>query len=177
MEVVSELVDLFASSNDTFLRVFGGQKSPHLLSRYAIDKLVMQEVAYHLSAGLLGVLHRKKKAHWPVLPLQIGLCEIKNLKVADIEGKDIEKFAFGCLDFNPYDPRNVCKEQCARIYFQWPSEAFYRPKEGKMKNCYNTSKSRKPISSAGTSQVIVGLSESSRKRPRVQGRKANNGPL
>lgn len=41
METVLELVDWFASPNGTYLRVFSGHKSPHMLLRYAIDKLVM----------------------------------------------------------------------------------------------------------------------------------------
>lgn len=43
MEAVSELAGWFASPNGTYLRVFGGQKSPHLLPRYATDKLVMKK--------------------------------------------------------------------------------------------------------------------------------------
>jgi len=61
----------------------------------------MQEVAYHLSTRFSTALHRKIKATWPTLPMQIILYEIKNLKVMDTEGKVIEKFAFGTMEFNP----------------------------------------------------------------------------
>jgi len=97
VDVVSEIKDWFASSNGTFLRVFGGQNSPHLLLRHANDQLVMQEVTHHLSTGLSTFFCKNKKAPWPTLPMQIELYEIKNLKVVDTEGKAIENFAFGGL--------------------------------------------------------------------------------
>ncbi len=97
--------------------MFEGHKSPNLLLRYATTKLVMQEVAYHLSTWLLGILHIKKKAPWHVPLLQIGLYEIKNLKAGDTEGKEIEKFTFVHLDYNHY-PKNVSKENYPRIHFQ-----------------------------------------------------------
>lgn len=62
METMAELVDWFASLDHIYLIVFGRQKSRHMLLRYAANKVVMQEVAYHLSIGLSRVLHRKKKA-------------------------------------------------------------------------------------------------------------------
>lgn len=55
MEAMPELADWFASPDETYLKMFGSQKSPHILPRYATDKLVMQEFAYHISTGLLGV--------------------------------------------------------------------------------------------------------------------------
>jgi len=69
VKAVSKLANWFASLNDTYLIVFGGHKSPHFLPRYATDKLVMQEVAYHLSTGLSWVLQMKKKSPWATLPL------------------------------------------------------------------------------------------------------------
>jgi len=89
MEPVLEIANWFASPDGTFLRAFSGQKLPHILSRYAINKLVMQEVSYHLSIGLSIALHRKKKTPCLTLPMQIGLYEIKNLKVVKTKGKVI----------------------------------------------------------------------------------------
>ena len=131
--------------------MLGGQKSLHVLPRYPTNKLVMQEFYYHISIGLSRVLQRKKKEPWPILPLQIGLYMIKNLKVADTEGKEIKKFTFGNLDFNLYDPRYVCKENYAKVHFQWLGGTFYRPEEEMMKNCYNASKTRELVNFVGTS--------------------------
>jgi len=66
----------------------------------------MKEVTYYFSTGLLATLHRKKKAPWTTLPMQIRLYAIKNMKVVDIKGKAIKKFSFGTLDFNMYTIRS-----------------------------------------------------------------------
>ena len=83
--------------------------------------------------------------------MHIGLYKIKNLKVVDTEGKDIEKISFDNLDFNSYDPQNVCRDHYARIHFQWLSDTFHRLEEEAWKNSHNASKSRGPVSVAGTS--------------------------
>lgn len=80
--------------------MFGGYKPPHVLPRYATEKLITQEVSYHLATGLSLALHRKKKAPWPTLPLHIGLYKINNLKVMDVDVKEIVKFEFGTRDIN-----------------------------------------------------------------------------
>ena len=41
-----------------------------------MDKLVMQEVAYHILTGLLTGFHRKKKEPWPTFPVRIRLYTI-----------------------------------------------------------------------------------------------------
>lgn len=104
MEAIREILDWFSSLNGTFLRVFSGEKLLHVFPRYSIDKLIMQEVSYHLTIGLSASLHKKKKAPWPTIPMKIGLYEMKNLKVVDIEGKAIEMFSFSTRDFNHMSP-------------------------------------------------------------------------
>jgi len=74
--------------------VFGGEKPSHVLPRYVIEKLVMQELSYHLSIGLQIMVHREKKAPWRTLPLHIELYKIRNLKVTDVEVKEILRFEF-----------------------------------------------------------------------------------
>ena len=69
MEVILNIVDWYASLSGTFIRVFGGEKPPHVLPMYATDKLVMQEISYHLSMGLFIGLHRNKKASLHAFPL------------------------------------------------------------------------------------------------------------
>lgn len=94
-----------------------------------------------------------KKAPWRTLPMQIGLYDIKNLKVTDTKGKAIEKFAFDTQDFNPYDPHGICKNKCVRIHFQWLSRTFHWQEEDPSKNFYNASKTYELVNFARTSQV------------------------
>lgn len=151
MEAVSEHADWFASSNGTYLRVFNSHKSSHMLPRWVTNKLVMQEVAYHISIDLSGVLRRNKKAPWPTLLLQIGLYEIRNLKVVETKGKEIDKFSFGHMEYHPYDPRSVWKKHCEKIHFTWPSETYSRPEEEMIKNYYNAYKPHAPVKFSSTS--------------------------
>jgi len=74
--------------------MFSAKKPPHVLPKFALDVLVMLEVAYHISVGLTARLHRKKKAPWPTLPLQIGLYEIWSIKQADVEVELTKKYPF-----------------------------------------------------------------------------------
>lgn len=128
------------------MRVFGEEKPPHVLPRHATDNLIMQEVLCHLSIGLSAGLHRKKKAPWPDLPLQIGLYEIKSLKYADVEAKEIVGFEFSTKDINPYDPHIICKDHFVRVYFRWIHETFHWSKEDPWRYCYNASKLNDPVS-------------------------------
>jgi len=68
VKVIIDIADWYASLDGTFIRVFGGEKPPHVLPRYATEKLIMQEVSYHLATRLSATLHSKKKAPWPTLP-------------------------------------------------------------------------------------------------------------
>ena len=88
-----------------------------MLPKFSTDKLVMQEAAYHILTRLSTRLHRKKKAPWPILPLQIRLYVIQSLKEADAEVVDFRKFKFGTRSFTPYDPHGLCKDHYVRVYY------------------------------------------------------------
>ena len=51
----------------------------------------MQEVAYNILTRLSVGLHRKSKAPWPMLLMQIGLYVIGSLKEVDVEVEDFKK--------------------------------------------------------------------------------------
>jgi len=89
-----------------------------------MDKLVMQEVSYHLSIGLSSRMHRKKKAPWPNLHLHIRLYKIKSLNYVDVLAKKIMKFEFSTKEFNLYDPHNIYKNLCVKVYYPWIHGTF-----------------------------------------------------
>lgn len=74
--------------------MFSEEKPPHVLLKFALGVLVMQEVAYHISTGLTARLQRKKKAPWPTLLLWIRLYEIWSIKQENIEEKLMKKYSF-----------------------------------------------------------------------------------
>ena len=94
MEALPNIAYWYASPSGTFIKMFGRDKPPHVLPRFSMDKLVMQEVTYHISIGLLIGLHMRKKAPCPTLPLQIWFYDIKILKDVDEEAKEIVNFKF-----------------------------------------------------------------------------------
>jgi len=101
MEAITKITDWYFWEVGTFFRVFSEENPLHILPRYATDILMMKKLSYYLATGLLAYLHKKKRRPWPTLPLK-GLYEIKNLKVVDVEGKEIVRFAFGTWNFNLY---------------------------------------------------------------------------
>lgn len=93
----------YASPNGTFIGMYNAEKDLHLLPKFAKNRVVMQEVAYHILIRLLARLHRKKKEPWPMLHLQIALYAIQSLKEADVKVNDLKKFKFGTNNFKLYD--------------------------------------------------------------------------
>lgn len=65
--------DWYASPNGIFVRMYNAEKDLHVLPKFSTDKLVMQEVIYHILTRLSIGFHKKKMTPWPMLPLQIGL--------------------------------------------------------------------------------------------------------
>jgi len=98
-------------------------------------------------------MHRKKKAPWPTLHFWIRLYDIKNLKHANVEVKDIVKFEFGTKAFNLYVPQSIFKDHCMRFYFSWISGAFNHLKEDPWRYCYNASTLYELVSIESTLKV------------------------
>ena len=135
MQELLNIVDWYGSLSGTFIMIFGGEKPLHVLPRYVTDKLIMQEISYHLSIGLLIVLHRKNKAPWSALPFWIRLYEIKSLKDVYAKTKDIVKFEFNTKSFNPYEPHGICKDHPERVYFPWIHEVYHWSEEDPWRYC------------------------------------------
>jgi len=119
MEALIDIANWYASPSDTFIQMYIMEKPPHVLPKLALDKLVMEEVSYHISVGMSVKLHLKKKAPRPTIPLWTGLYKIQNFKHADVEAKDIKKYPFDTQSYNPYDPHCFVKYHCMRVQFQW----------------------------------------------------------
>lgn len=115
MEALIDIANWYASSLGTFIRMYNMEKALHVLPKLYMDKLVMQEVSYHISTGLSARLQRKKKAPWPTLPLWTRLYEIQNLKHAEAEIGEFKRFTFDTKSFNSYDPHFLVKDHCARV--------------------------------------------------------------
>ena len=57
MEVIIGISYWYASLGGPFIRVFGEENPQHVLLRYVTEKMIMQEVSYHILVGLLARIH------------------------------------------------------------------------------------------------------------------------
>lgn len=139
------IADWYASPDGTSIRMYNAEKAPHFSPRFSTDKLVMQEVAYHISTGLSIGLHRKKKAPWPILPFWIRSHTIRSLKKADVEVEEFKKFHFGTNNFNPYNPHGLYRDHCARVYYSWIREVCHWLEKDPWRYCYKSSRLNEPV--------------------------------
>lgn len=144
MEALVNIEYWCASPLGTFIQMYNVEKAPYVLPKFSMDKLVMQEVAYHTLTGLSTRLYRKKKAHWPTLPLWIGCYEIQSLKNTEAEMEEFNRFTFNTRSFNPYDPHYVAKDHCMRVYHPWIHSTCHWPKEDPWRYRYNSSRLNEP---------------------------------
>lgn len=119
MEVMLDITNWYASPDGTFISMYIMDKASHAFLRFSIDKLIMEEVAYHISIGLLARLDRNKKASWPILPMWIGLYVIGSLKEADAKVEDFNKFKFDTKSLNLYGPHGFYRDHSVRVYYSW----------------------------------------------------------
>lgn len=140
METLIDIANWYALLSDTFIWMYNAEKPLHVLLKFALDILVMQEVPYHISVGLTSRLHRKKKAPWPAVLLCIGLYEIRSFKHVDVEAEQMKKYPFDLQSYNLYDPHCILKDHCARVQFNWIHRACHWVEENPWRYCYNSSR-------------------------------------
>lgn len=57
MEALVNIENWYISPLDIFIWMYNAEKAPYFLSKFSMDKMVMQEVAYHISKLLSTRLH------------------------------------------------------------------------------------------------------------------------
>ena len=67
MDPLFNITYWYASPLGTFIWMYNTEKAQHVLLKFSMDKLVMQEVSYHISTGFSVRLYNKNKAPWPAL--------------------------------------------------------------------------------------------------------------
>jgi hypothetical protein len=81
--IIKRIMDWYLMEHNTYLKVYGAMKSLHLVPRFVLDRLVLQEVAYQTIINGVGeMIYRDKKVIWPPLPLYIGSYFFANTKKA-----------------------------------------------------------------------------------------------
>ena len=83
MDVICECRDYYFSQEGTYMRMYGGFKSPLLLSIYAIDYVVHKEAVKQLLINGVGnFLFNMKKTSFLPLPFCIGSYKFTKVKSA-----------------------------------------------------------------------------------------------
>jgi hypothetical protein len=129
--IIRRIRDWYLMENDTYIRIYGAMKPPHLLPRFVPDKLVLQEVAYQtIIHGVRGMLYRSKKAIWPPLPLYIDNYFFENTKQAQTKVDILLSYHFGEERFRRHDPKNIVKENfnSMRLPYEYTTE-FWEEEE------------------------------------------------
>ena len=81
LETVRENGNYYLSEEGLYLRMFGGSKSPSLLSKYATDYVIHKEVVRQLYIdGIHNFLFDMKKDVYPPLPFYIGSYKFTKVK-------------------------------------------------------------------------------------------------
>lgn len=52
MKVLLGIENWYASPDDMFIQVFSADKPPHVLPKFSLDVLIIQEVTYYISVWL-----------------------------------------------------------------------------------------------------------------------------
>jgi hypothetical protein len=61
--IVKRIGDWYLLEYGTYIRIYGATKAPHLLPKFFLDKLVLQDIAYQMVIhGVGATLYRDKKS-------------------------------------------------------------------------------------------------------------------
>jgi hypothetical protein len=93
--VIRRIGDWYIMEHNTYIRVYGVVKPPHMLPQFVPNKLVLQEVAYQtIIHRVMGMLYRLKKVVCPLFPLYIGNYFLENTKKSQEEVNTLLSYHF-----------------------------------------------------------------------------------
>ena len=69
-KIVKEYGDWYMSPDGVYNRISGSTNSPHCLTHFVLDTLLLQEISYHTYVnGVDASLHKDENGLWPPFPL------------------------------------------------------------------------------------------------------------
>ena len=85
-----------------------------------LDKLVIQEIAYQTYVhGVVAVLMRKEKSHFPSYPIFVGPYQIENVNQAREEENILSSFHFGEGIYIRHYPHRVVASYFSKYFVSW----------------------------------------------------------
>jgi hypothetical protein len=95
MEEVGKIGYWYVLEHGTYITIYGSTKPSHLFRRFVLDKLVLQEVAYHTLVHRVGAaLTRDKKLLGSPMPFYVGSYNFKDGREAQVEVDILTTFHF-----------------------------------------------------------------------------------
>ena len=111
-----EYGDYFFSEEGTYLKMYGGTKSPLLLPKYEIDYIVHKEEVRQLSLdGFRSFLFDMNKVVFPPLPFYVSSYKFSKVKGTPNFVSDLEIFYFGEKSFHRNDAQCKVVAHCSLV--------------------------------------------------------------
>jgi hypothetical protein len=120
-KVISKVGHWYLDECETYIRVFGTTRAPHLLPIYVLDRLVLGEICYQtILQGYNATLVKDKK--WAFIPyrFRIGFHMVKETVHAKKEGLSQLEFWFQTGRFRKNDPKGLVLKHASQVSSCWP---------------------------------------------------------
>jgi hypothetical protein len=120
-KVISKMGHLYLDERETYIRVFGATRAPHLLPIYVPDRLVLGKICYQtILQGYNATLVKDNK--WAFIPygFYIGFYMVKDTAHAKQEGPSQLEFWFRTGQFPKHDPKGLVLQHASHVSSYWP---------------------------------------------------------
>ena len=98
--------DWYVGEYFSYIHIWGGN-TVHLLPRIVMDRMVLQETAYHMVVdGAFPKLATWKRKCWPKFPLRLGFLTMQISTDVAILGKSIVEMNLGEVRRRMHDPKS-----------------------------------------------------------------------
>ena len=102
--------DQSMSPDRVYIRMIGITKAHHWLPHFILDKILIQEMAYHTYInGDFASLLKAKKGRWLPFPFSTGMCKIENVKQEKDYVNVLSSFKFIEVNFQRHDLKGYLK--------------------------------------------------------------------
>jgi hypothetical protein len=119
-KMISKVGHWYLDEHDTYIRVFGATRAPHLLPVHVLDRLVVGEICYQtILQGYNATLVKDKKRAFIPYGFHIGFYLVKDTTQAKQEGLSQLKFRFQTGHFCKHDPKGLVLQHASQVSSCW----------------------------------------------------------
>jgi hypothetical protein len=120
-KMISKVGHWYLDERDTYIRVFGATRAPHLLPAHVPDRLVVGEICYQtILQGYNATLVKDKKRAFIPYGFHVGFYLVKDTAQAKQEGLSQLEFRFQTGRFCKHDPKGLVLQHASQVSSCWP---------------------------------------------------------